>query len=252
MFLHHRHLVVYCGLNIVSPLVLCYQPLHRLLSLPQVLSIRAPRLPLVVIPSATCPLLPSRAGMHFLWGLPDGGCAAGLKWGLGLVGVPVAVNVVSDDLCLQFLSTQPWLSGLTVAVLTLPDVQIYVSRLFSRWEDSDGPGPSAPVISQALPVPKKGGSLCLFIDLIRLDRFLVPPFKVGSVLDFAMGVLAGLWVYTLDLVVAYRCARGTGFPVLSGLCGLGSVCHYAPSLWAFCGSLGIHLRDPPGRGLFCY
>ena len=55
------------------------QPLHRLLSLPQVLSIRAPRLPLVVIPSATCLLLPSQAGMHFLWGLPDGGCAAGLK-----------------------------------------------------------------------------------------------------------------------------------------------------------------------------
>ena len=65
-----------------------------------------------------------------------------------------------------------------------------------------------------------------------------------------MGVLAGLWVYTLDLVVAYQCARGTGFPVLSGLCGLGSVRHSVPSLWSFCGSLGIHLRVPPGQGLF--
>ena len=43
-----------------------FQPLHRLLSLPQVLSSRAPRLPLLVILSATGPLLPSRAGVHFL------------------------------------------------------------------------------------------------------------------------------------------------------------------------------------------
>ena len=49
---------------------------------------------------------------------------------MGLVGV--AVNVVTFDLCLQFLSTHLWLSGLAVAVLILPDIQIFVSRLFSR------------------------------------------------------------------------------------------------------------------------
>ena len=82
------------------------------------------------------------------------------------------------------------------------------------------------------------------MDLIRPDGFLVPPFKDGVGFDFAMGVLAGLWVYTLDLVVAYQCVCGTG------LCGLGSVRHYVPSLWSFCGSLGIHLRDPPSQGFF--
>ena len=33
MLLHHRHLVVYCGLSIVSPLVLCYLPCNILINI---------------------------------------------------------------------------------------------------------------------------------------------------------------------------------------------------------------------------
>ena len=51
MFLHHRHLVVYCGLNIVSPLVFCYLPCNILINIVTEPFIYVPP------PSASCCLL---------------------------------------------------------------------------------------------------------------------------------------------------------------------------------------------------
>ena len=71
----------------------------------------------------------------------------------------MATDIMSDGICLQFLVTHPWPSGLAVLQSLF---RFFVSWLLSRREDSKGPGPSLPVLYQALPVPKKGGSLHLF------------------------------------------------------------------------------------------
>ena len=125
----------------------------------------------------------------------------------------MAADVMSDGICLQFLFTHPWPSGLAVLQSLF---RFFVSRLLSRREDSKGPGPSLPVLYQALPVPKKGGSLHLFGPL--------PSRRVPCCSSFQNGVGFGYCWWRGSLgphhssggclsVCLWRC-----FPALPGLC----------------------------------
>ena len=115
---------------------------------------------LVVLPSATRSLLPGRAGVHFHCSLPDGGRAAGVMCGLGFVGGSSGhgrhVRRSASGSYSVALGPPDWLC------CSPSDFQFFVSRLLSRREDSKGSGLSLPDHYQALPVPKKGGSLHLF------------------------------------------------------------------------------------------